>query len=402
VACRTLEDWWYDYRRGGFAALHPKQRADRGVPRVLSSEQEEKILASVRANLGRPVKVLYRLWKEEDPRLPGLGVIYRTLREHGLDAKTRSGLLRQGLSGPAKAFEAPLVNDLWMVDFSPGPFLPPSSGRGRMSPTHLCAIIDDHSRLIVHAQYHTAADTRAFHHTLREAILRRGVPSKLYTDQGGPFINDHTRLICANLGLRLLHAKPYHAWSKGKIERFFRSLQQDFESGLRQPDRKPRDLAELNAGLAQWLQGVYHIRHHEGIGMSPGQRFAQGAPFVRPLDPDLDLPRLKFTPQFDKILDDAGVKPVKLPANSPNLNSYAERYVLSIKSECLNHFVILGETMLRRIIENYNCHYHQERNHQGRDNELIDAANLPEDSQGKIVKFSRLGGVLIYYERQAA
>ena len=294
MACRTLEDWWYDYRRGGFAALHPKQRADRGVPRVLSSEQEEKILASVRANLGRPVKVLYRLWKEEDPRLPGLGVIYRTLREHGLDAKTRSGLLRQGLSGPAKAFEAPLVNDLWMVDFSPGPFLPPSSGRGRMSPTHLCAIIDDHSRLIVHAQYHTAADTRAFHHTLREAILRRGVPSKLYTDQGGPFINDHTRLICANLGLRLLHAKPYHAWSKGKIERFFRSLQQDFESGLRQPDRKPRDLAELNAGLAQWLQGVYHIRHHEGIGMSPGQRFAQGAPFVRPLDPDLDLPRLFY------------------------------------------------------------------------------------------------------------
>jgi len=68
----------------------------------------------------------------------------------------------------------------------------------------------------------------------------------------------------------------------------------------------------------------------------------------------------------------------------------------------LNHFVILGETMLRRIIENYSCHYHQERNHQGRDNELIDAANLPEDSQGKVVKFSRLGGVLNYYEREAA
>ncbi len=110
----------------------------------------------------------------------------------------------------------------------------------------------------------------------------------------------------------------------------------------------------------------------------------------------------KYTDKFDELLKDSGVKPVKLPPRSPNLNSHAERYVLSIKSECLNRFMIVGEKMLRNIIEEYGNHYHSERNHQGRGNELIDTTHLSEEATGKIVKMSRLGGVLNYYERQAA
>ena len=86
-------------------------------------------------------------------------------------------------------------------------------------PTFLCIIIDDHSRLIPFAAYFLRADTQAFHQTLKEALRRRGLPAKLYTDQGGLFTNDHARVVCASLGIRLLHAKPYHAWSKGKAER---------------------------------------------------------------------------------------------------------------------------------------------------------------------------------------
>jgi transposase InsO family protein len=77
--------------------------------------------------------------------------------------------------------------------------------------------------------YYERADTQTFHQTLKEAIRRRGLPAKLYTDQGAAFTSDHTRIICANLGIRLLHAKPYHAWSKGKVERLFRTIQQGFE-----------------------------------------------------------------------------------------------------------------------------------------------------------------------------
>jgi putative transposase len=66
----------------------------------------------------------------------------------------------------------------------------------------------------------------AFHQTLKQAVQRRGIPYKRYTDHGKPFTNKDTQIICANLGIRLLHAKPYTAWSKGKVERCFYTLQQ--------------------------------------------------------------------------------------------------------------------------------------------------------------------------------
>jgi transposase InsO family protein len=163
-----------------------------------------------------PIKVLYRQWKQAHPALPSVYAIYATLRRHDLSQRARYYLLRQSISGPTKAFEVPWVNELWMVDFSPGPFLH-LAGQKKATPTQLCVLLDDHSRVVPHAAYYLKADTRSFHCSFKEAIRRRGVPRKLYTDQGGPFINDHTRVICANLSIRLLHAKPYHAWSKEKV-----------------------------------------------------------------------------------------------------------------------------------------------------------------------------------------
>jgi putative transposase len=307
VARRTLEDWWYAYGRGGFAALHPKGRSDRGVSRKLTPEQERLIVAQVRTHPAIPIKVLYRQWKQQDPALPALSAIYRALQRHDLNQRSRHYLMRQAIGGPTKAFEAPLVNELWMVDFSPGPFLH-LAGQKKATATHLCAILDDHSRVLPHAAYYLRADTRCFHCSFKEAIRRRGVPRKLYTDQGGPFINDHTRVICANLGIRLLHAKPYHAWSKGKIERFFHTVQQDFEATLRLPGQSPATLAELNARLADWIQTVYHVRRHEGIGMSPQERFARGSAQVRPLDPHLDLERLFYTEWLRLVRKDGTVR----------------------------------------------------------------------------------------------
>ena len=307
VAVRTLEDWRYAYGRGGFAALHPKGRSDRGVSRKLTPEQERLIVAQVRTHPAIPIKVLYRQWKQQDPALPALSAIYRALQRHDLNQRSRHYLMRQAIGGPTKAFEAPLVNELWMVDFSPGPFLH-LAGQKKATATHLCALIDDHSRVLAHAAYYLRADTRCFHCSFQEAIRRRGVPRKLYTDQGGPFINDHTRVICANLGIRLLHAKPYHAWSKGKIERFFHTVQQDFEALLRLPGQSPATLAELNARLADWIQTVYHVRPHEGIGMSPQERFARGSAQVRPLDPHLDLERLFYAELLRLVRKDGTVR----------------------------------------------------------------------------------------------
>jgi len=179
VAKRTLEDWYYAFKKGGFDALKPKARSDRGKPRRLSPEQQQWILERVRSFPGVPVKLLYRQWKQSDPTLPALSAIYRWLEQNELDAQGRRYLLRQNIPGPTKAFEAPGVNDLWIVDFSPGPFLALAP---KTIATHLCLLIDDHSRLIPYAAYGLAADTRALLACLKQAVRRRGLPRKLYAD----------------------------------------------------------------------------------------------------------------------------------------------------------------------------------------------------------------------------
>jgi transposase InsO family protein len=108
-----------------------------------------------------------------------------------------------------------------------------------------------------------------------------------------------------------------------------------------------------------------------------------------------------YTDGFRRILGQGGVRAVRLPARSPNLNAFAERFVLSIKTECLDRLVPLGEAHLRRAILEYTEHYHEERNHQGLDNELI-VADEAGNGNGKVVRRERLGGLLSFYYREAA
>jgi hypothetical protein len=114
-APRTLEDSWYAYKKGGFAALESRGRTDRGAYRVLSQEVGQWVLAQVKEHPAIPLKVLYPRWMEAGKKLPSLSTLYRFLRSAGYDAASlRRGRLEHG---PAKAFEAPFVNDLWMADF---------------------------------------------------------------------------------------------------------------------------------------------------------------------------------------------------------------------------------------------------------------------------------------------
>jgi transposase InsO family protein len=109
-----------------------------------------------------------------------------------------------------------------------------------------------------------------------------------------------------------------------------------------------------------------------------------------------------FTTSFCEILRSSGVEAVKLPARSPNLNAYAERFVRSIKSECLGQIIPLGERHLRRAVKEYTEHYHIERNHQGLDNRLIEERQGVVDVNSAVERLERLGGVLDYYDRRAA
>jgi putative transposase len=110
----------------------------------------------------------------------------------------------------------------------------------------------------------------------------------------------------------------------------------------------------------------------------------------------------KYSPEFRAVLRHAGVKPLRLPARSPNLNAFAERFVRTIKEECLNRMVFFGEKMLRNAVANFVAHYLAERNHQGLDNRLIEPDAGVGQRIGEIVCRNRLGGLLKYYDRKAA
>jgi transposase InsO family protein len=110
----------------------------------------------------------------------------------------------------------------------------------------------------------------------------------------------------------------------------------------------------------------------------------------------------KFSPKFRGTLDDEGAKPLRLPARSPNLNSYMERFMRSLKSESLERMIFFGEKSLRRTVTAFLEHYHSERNHQGLDNELIEPGEEVGTVAGKIECRERLGGLLRYYYRDAA
>jgi transposase InsO family protein len=283
----TLEGWYYDWHRHGFEALHRQPRKDKGSRKALSPEQCEAIIEWRKKYPQLKIKVLVRQLIEQGTLQAGtfsLPSVYRLLAEHQLDAHSLRHL-PPPTGGPTKAFECALANQLWMTDMMFGPALKPASGP--VIHTRLFGFLDDCSRLVPHAQYYEGEKLCWFLDCFRQALAQRGFPEKLYTDQGKIFTSYHLQVVCANLGVRLCHAKPYAAWSRGKHERWFRTLQQDFEARL--VIEPVQSLEELNARLWRWIEGEYHQRPHSALGgQTPAERFAQRALSLRTADPQTD------------------------------------------------------------------------------------------------------------------
>jgi putative transposase len=282
----TLENWYYLWRHQGFAALHRQARSDKGCRKALGPEACQALLELRQKYPQLKIKVLVRQLLEKGTLQPGtfsLPSVYRLLAAHQLDARSLKHLPPAG--GPTKAFECALTNELWMTDMMFGPTLKLASGK--VLQTRLFGLLDDCSRLVPHAQYYDSEKLHWFLDCLRQGLARRGFPDKLYTDQGKIFTSHHLQIVCANLGVRLCHAKPYAAWSKGKQERWFRTLQMDFEARL--IIDPVQSLEELNARLWRWIESEYHQRPHSALeGQTPAERFAQRALSLRTADAQTD------------------------------------------------------------------------------------------------------------------
>ncbi len=287
VSVDTLLDWAHRYRTGGFEALAPKLRQDRGQSRALSPQLADLIERLKRENPHRTGTTLLReLALSSGGNSPGVSAstLYRFLKQHGLTA-------RQLLVPPAhKKFEAQLSNQIWQADMLFGPYVQRPGG-GKMQ-AFLHATLDDASRLIPHAQFYPSQGLDACLDCLRQAIAARGLPVRLYIDNAKIYRSQQLARIAASLGTLIVHTPPYQPEGRGKIERYFRTLRDQFLTNL--DPKQSLSLEDLNDRLWSWIEHAYHRAEHSALGSTPLLRWQRDIEHVRQLPPATDLRRLFF------------------------------------------------------------------------------------------------------------
>ena len=238
VASETMRDWLQLYRRGGFDALYPKPRADRGQPRRLPPEVAELLVAIKSEHLTWSVRQVIQSARDSN-QLPN-GVQLPASTVHRL--LTREGLMLKRTDEPLgvdrRRFTYQYAGELWMSDVMHGPTV--GDGRQRHK-SYLIAFIDDATRVIPYAAFARAENTVAFLPVLKQALIRRGIPHRLFVDNGANYRSQQLALVCAKLGIALIHARPYQPAGKGKIERWFRTVRSQFLTTLQATDTASLD-----------------------------------------------------------------------------------------------------------------------------------------------------------------
>lgn len=257
IAAKTVKEWLLHYRRNGFEALKPKKRADRGNSRRLSPDDQDHILEVRKKSLHMPVSVFYEQLIEQGEIAKNqisYSTINRLLKKHNLIGKNL-------ITGPErKRFAHDKVNVLWQADLSHGPYIPIN---GKKKKSFLIAYIDDCSRLVPYAQFFSSEKFDGLRVVTKEALIRRGKPTIIYADNGKIYRSETLQYACAQLGITLAHTRPYDPQSKGKIERFFKTVQTRFYPLLQ--TNQAHSIEELNERFWRWLEEDYHRKVHASL-----------------------------------------------------------------------------------------------------------------------------------------
>jgi len=270
----TLERWYYAYKSGGLEALRPKSRKDKGRARELTDEQR-KLLLDIRREYPSASVPLILDTLVTRGRLATDAVSAATVRrlylEQGLDRISQ----RQGSRKMRLRWQAERPGALWHGDVCHGS---PLVADGRSQPVRIHALLDDASRYVVAIEaMHTEREVDMLG-LLIKAVRKHGPPDAIYLDNGSTYRGQTLSLATARMGTTLLHAKPYDAPARGKIERFWRTLRErclDFTGAL-------GSLHDLNVRLWAWLDEHYHKAPHAGLmGQSPAELYEATA---RPVD----------------------------------------------------------------------------------------------------------------------
>lgn len=277
----TIRHWLKQYRKQGFQGLIPKGKPNKGqsksIPDQIAEDAINLKLEQPRRTLDGIIRILETAGKIQK------GEIKRSSLHRLFQARNISARFHKKSKAFIR-FEALHSNDLWQSDMMFGPWFPDPDRPGRKYQPVLTAFIDDHSRLITHGQFYRYQNLDTLVDVLKKAIQKRGVPVKIYVDNGKVYRSRHLASICAHLGIQLKFTEVYAPESKGKIEKFFSFVRSNFlpevEAG------NILDLNRLNQAFEAWLAVHYHHKIHSSTKESPNQRFIRHKDRIRRPNPD--------------------------------------------------------------------------------------------------------------------
>lgn len=265
ISGKSIRRYLNSYKKNGFNALKRKERNDKNRSKALLSELVEDIKNLKKEEPGRSANKIIQILTGNNTNknlIISERTVSRILKNSDLTGKV---LLPKKLR---RSFEMEHINELWQTDCMEGLFI-----KSKKKKTHLIAFIDDYSRLITHAQFYFDEKLPRLEDCFKKAILKRGIPKAVYADNGKIFVSNHFKIICAELGIRLFNHKPYSPQSKGKIERFFLRVQQDFI--LEAKGANIDSIEQLNSFFQAWLEISYHRTEHFTTCMTPIDRFTE-------------------------------------------------------------------------------------------------------------------------------
>ena len=277
---QTIKWWYLKYLKDGYNALINKTRNDCHSSRKLKDETINRIKELKKEFPHISGTLIYNKLSEEgfiNPNDICLGTVLKFIRDNKIIFNETENIDR-------RAFVMENANDCWQADTSHGPYL---TINGKKTLTYLIAIIDDASRLIVGARFYYNDNSYNLQDIFKSAIKKYGVPKKLFVDNGSTYKNDQFNIICANLGLVLIHARPYSGASKGKVERFFHTMKETWMRGLNWNDIKSID--ELNNLLDEFIT-TYNNSNHSSLknenneNISPNTRWFKDCNKIKKLD----------------------------------------------------------------------------------------------------------------------
>jgi transposase InsO family protein len=253
----SLRKWLYRYRRGGLSALKNQPRADKGthqVPENLATAMFELRERHPRWTIALMLQHLLETGRWNG-RKPSESALYRFAARHHLQRDPR---LPDTAAVQPFAFDA--FGQMWIADFLHGPKI--RTGRNKRK-TLLHMIIDDASRWGVQGGFGFSETVEAMIRDLVTAVRRFGIPERLYVDNGPCYQSRHLKLACARAGIHLLHTPAYRPQGRGKVERFFRTVRDQFLAS-----DTSKTIEQLNVNFDQWLS-LYHRRIHSRLECSP-------------------------------------------------------------------------------------------------------------------------------------